>query len=168
MVPFKNVCWARPCSPCTHDYWDISYQNSAWFIILNGEDSQLVDSFSPLLGNETASLNKSESCLNNVKSLMTSNKLKFNDDETEAMIIAPPSRQQKSQLTHLTIGKSLIPFSPFVKNLGGVIDFSLTTETQVNFLCETCLFQLRNIGSVRHLLTTEVEGVVASTGTTYM
>ncbi len=125
------------------------------------DDSQLNKAFKPAASEELDALEQMTSCTADIKTWMCSNRLKLNDDKTEAMIIGPKSRLAKVESTHITIGESSIPFSKSVKNLGILLDSNMSMEPQVDDLCRKCLFHLKNIGSIRHLITEDAAATLA-------
>lgn len=101
-------------------------------------------------------LSRLEMCIDEIRSWMTSCKLKINDSKTEFMILS--TKQLKCLFDELVfkIGDSIISPSSKVKNLGVVIDSQLAMDAQVSAICRSAYFQLHNIGSIRKYLTTEV------------
>ena len=92
-----------------------------------------------------------EQCANDIKSWMSSNKLKLNDDKTEVILFKPP-RAGSINIDKITIGTTKITNSNVVRNLGVKLDSALSMESQVNGVCQSANFQLRNIGKIRHLI----------------
>ncbi|XP_070194477.1 uncharacterized protein [Littorina saxatilis] len=91
-----------------------------------------------------------------VKSLMTFNKLKLNDEKTEVMAASSPRMSTSIQLPEsITIGNAVVPFSVSVKNLGVTLDSHLTMHAQVQTTTRAVNFELRRIGSIRHYLSEE-------------
>ena len=72
---------------------------------------------------------------------MDSNKLRLNDDKTEALVVGTRPRTSVSCDEHLGIGSSPIPFQPKVK--------SLTTLA----VCRSAYLELRRINAIRAFLT---------------
>ena len=94
---------------------------------------------------------------------MTVNELKLNDDKTEVMIIS--SSRMSTALSipdSFDIGNASVPFSNTVKNLGVTLDCHLSLKTHVLNLVRTANFELRRIGSIRSLLTTEATATLVS------
>ena len=60
------------------------------------------------------------------------------------------------------IGNASVPFSDTVKNLGVTLDCHLSLKTHVLNLVRTANFELRRIGSIRSLLTTEAAATLVS------
>ena len=102
-------------------------------------------------------------CIDDIKDWMTANKLKLNDDKTEVMIIS--SSRMSTALSipdSFDIGNASVPFSDTVKNLGVTLDCHLSLKTHVLNLVRTANFELRRIGSIRSLLTTEATATLVS------
>ena len=97
-----------------------------------------------------------QECIYGVKVWMSSNKLKLNDDKTEAMIV-PPQRMSASlpMPDSLTVGTSNEMLSKSVKTLGVMLDTHLTMKNKVLNLARTANFDLRRIDSIRHYLSVE-------------
>ena len=81
---------------------------------------------------------------------MSSNKLKLNDDNTEALIVSS-QRMSTSlpMLDSLTVGTSNVMFSQSVKTLDVILD---TMKNQIINLVRTANSELRRINSIRHYL----------------
>ena len=92
---------------------------------------------------------------------MESNKLKFNDEKTEAMVGGSRSRTSHSGTGHLEIGSSLISFQPNVNDLGVVLESGLTTCDHISSVCCSAYLELRRIGSTCSFLTVEAAAELA-------
>ena len=102
-------------------------------------------------------------CIDDIKDWMTDNKLKLNDDKTEVMLIS--SSRMSTALSipgSFDIGNASVPFSDTVKNLGVTLDCHLSLKTHVLNLVRTANFELRRIGSIRSLLSTEATATLVS------
>ena len=102
----------------------------------------------------SVSMKKMEHCINEISQWMANNKLKLNDSKTELLIVRN-KHLQGVNLPSLCIGGSTIQATPLVRNLGCVFDQSLSMVSQVNSLTKSCYYHLRNIGTIRKLLTKE-------------
>ncbi len=116
------------------------------------DDTQLMKTFRA--ENILAALGHISDCTLDIKSWMTSRKLKLNDEKTEAILIGTKHNLRAVTETSLTVGQSSISFSPKVKSLGVVIDSNLTMEAHVDHLCRSCYFHLRAIGQLRNNIST--------------
>jgi hypothetical protein len=117
------------------------------------DDTQLFNSAPPadfdLVSRQT------ERCVLRVRCWMESNKLKLNDEKTEAMVVGSRSRTSVLDTGHLAIGGSSISFQPKVRDLGVVLDARLTMKDHISSVCRSAYLELRRIASVRPFLTTE-------------
>ena len=86
---------------------------------------------------------------------MESNKLKLNEEKTEAMVVGSRSRTSVSSTGHLEIGSSLISFQPNVKDLRVVPDSGPTMCYHITSVFRSAFLELRRIGSIHPFLTVE-------------
>ena len=63
---------------------------------------------------------------------MTSNKLKLNNDKTEAFVVGSRRRVSVSQDSHLKVGSHGISFKSHVKSLGVYIDATLSMDKHID------------------------------------
>ena len=71
-------------------------------------------------------------CIDDINDWMTDNKLKFNDDKTEVMVIASSRMSTALSIPEsFDIGSASVPFSDIVKNLGVTLDCHLSLKTHV-------------------------------------
>ena len=73
-----------------------------------------------------------QKCIDDIKSWMTLNKLKLNDDKTEAMITFSGRKSRSLSFSFpdmITVGCASVPLSDSVKNLGVTLDCHLTMKT---------------------------------------
>jgi hypothetical protein len=115
------------------------------------DDTQLYNSSHP--DHIQSLLSSIESCIVDVKTWMSLNKLQLNDSKTEALLIDCTGRIDQS--IHLSIGQSQISFSESVRNLGVMFDNKLSMKDHVNKVCQLAYVELRKISTIRHYLTTE-------------
>ena len=81
--------------------------------------------------------------------------LKLYQDKTEVIIFHPKHRANPFADMSLTIDNCALPLATQVRNLGVNQDCHLTMEAQVNTICRSCYFHLRNISSIRQYITTD-------------
>lgn len=125
------------------------------------DDTQLYLSFKPGDDNQQH-LNVMETCLTDIQKWMSSNLLKLNSDKTEVMIFSP---KHKSKLTaDLSVHIGGIDISPTtsVRNLGVILDTTLSMENQVKAVCKSAYAQLRSIGHIRRCLTMDASKKVVN------
>ena len=94
--------------------------------------------------------NNLEQCLNDVKNWMIDNKLKFNDDKTEVMLINP--KCYAIEQDHIKIGNEKIFFSENAKNLGFNLDHNLSIDFHVKNLSKVIYLEIRNCSPIPQLL----------------
>ena len=84
---------------------------------------------------------------------MLENKLKLNDDKTEAVLCSSSFKCLPSTIpTSLTVGSIDIPFSSTARNLGFHFSRDMSISTHVQTVCRKAYIDLRRISSIRHLL----------------
>ena len=91
-----------------------------------------------------------------IKTWMTENQLKLNDDKTEALLFPFSSSLKPSTVPHpdsITLGSHNIPFSDSARNLGFILDSELSMKKHVIKICQTAYFELKRISSIRRFLT---------------
>lgn len=93
-----------------------------------------------------------EACVLDVGRWMDKNMLKLNQDKTELIAFTSTHRNKSIEDLDLAIGNSRVSVTPFVKNLGVIMDRNLTMEKQVNAISKSCYYQIRNIGQIRQYI----------------
>ena len=98
-----------------------------------------------------------------VKSWMTSNSLKLNDDKTEVMLVSSPQMAAKINVPDtMAVGNATVPFSRTVRNLGVTLDNHLEMIDHVKQLARTCNYHLRRLSSIRRYLTPDCAATLVS------
>jgi len=92
-----------------------------------------------------------ESCVQAIQMWMTSNRLKLNSDKTELLILNARHRPSPP-LNSVYACEELVAASESVKNLGVWFDNSLSMRKQVNHICKTAFYHLRNLATIRKYL----------------
>ena len=82
---------------------------------------------------------------------MTANKLKLNSGKTELLVLNARHRPSPP-LKCIHAGTELIQASGSAKNIGVWFDDTLSMNKQVNTICKTAFYHLRNIATVRKFL----------------
>lgn len=120
------------------------------------DDTQIYISFSASDTSEASNrLIKLQNCIHDIRSWMTHNKLKLNDDKTEFLVISSPYYQNSFTKTHLRIGNTIISPSKTARNLGVMFDNVLNMNDHITSICKSASFQLYKIGKIRNYLTQE-------------
>ena len=100
-----------------------------------------------------------EQCANDLKDWMLSNKLKLNDDKTEAMLFINNKHHMNvinDKDMILNVNGHQITMSKTLRNLGVIMDPNMTMSSQIGNLCRTLRLQLKKIASIRSYLPTSV------------
>ena len=106
-------------------------------------------------------ISKVESCCDEIRAWMHINKLKLNEDKTEALLIGPASRRDRIPITSVKVGDAQICFSDTVKTLGVILDSDLSMQEQISTIVKTCFFHIRSLSKARPYLTEKAAGQVA-------
>lgn len=94
-----------------------------------------------------------QSCTDDIKSWMSNNQLKLNDEKTEALLLFHKLSNSITMPPGIRVGSSEIPFSEKARNLGFIFDSKLTMKQHVTSVCQTAFYELRRISLVRRYLT---------------
>jgi hypothetical protein len=94
---------------------------------------------------------------------MNLNKLLLNPSKTEFLLIGTkPQRLKFSNITSLTLGDTIIPVSSSARNLGFIFDSDLSFSKQINSVCKSCHYHIRDLRRIRHLLSPSVAITLAN------
>ena len=86
---------------------------------------------------------------------MSGNKLKLNNDKTEALVVGFRRGVSVSQDSHVRVGSHGISFKSHVKTLGVYIDATLSMAKHIDHIGRSAHLEIRRISSVRHFLTSK-------------
>ena len=120
---------------------------------LFADDTQLQKSAS--LSEVTSLTKELNACTDDIKTWMTENQLKLNDDKTEALLFPFSYSLKPSTVPSLTRLLLALTISPSL-NLSGTLDSFLTQlsmKKHVIKICQTAYFELKRISSIRRFLT---------------
>jgi len=111
------------------------------------DDIQLYSLCTPTLPPQT---DKISACVRDIKDWLNSNFLKLNMDKTEIIFIGTPSLTSNIS-TNFTceIAGSHIKTSNTVKNLGVIIDSTLSFQSHITSITKSAFFHLRRIAQLR-------------------
>ena len=84
---------------------------------------------------------------------MSCNRLKLNEDKTEALKMGTKAKCKSIKCEGIKVGNNDIPFKPHVKNLGVYLDSHLDMTRQFSHICSTSYLEIRRLGKIRKLLT---------------
>ena len=76
---------------------------------------------------------------------MTANRLKLNNDKTEALVVGSRRRVSVSQDSHLRVGSHDISFKSHVKSLGVYIDATLSMAKHIDHMCRSVYLEISRI-----------------------
>ena len=117
------------------------------------DDTQLYNSDTP---EHISSLtNITSECFLDIQSWMTKNKLQLNGSKTEAMLVGTQHKLSKTNVEQFKLGQNSIPLASSVKNLGVILDKTLSMQSFVSSTTQSCFFHLYRISTIRKYLTTE-------------
>ena len=121
---------------------------------LYADDTQLNISFKPgdSVSRQTA-ISQVEACIKDIKTWMTNNLLKLNDDKTERIIIT--TNETTSHQEDIVINIGDLPIAPSMeppRNLGILVDSTCCFNDHVNKICQNINYQLYSIGKIRKYL----------------
>jgi hypothetical protein len=120
------------------------------------DDEQLILSFKPGLQESNAqSVLKMERCIDEVRKFLYENKLSNNSDKTEFILIGSKHNLNKLHFDSLNVDGMAIKSADKVRNLGVILDKTMTMEPQVRNMCKKAFFNIRNIASIRKSLSKE-------------
>ena len=83
---------------------------------------------------------------------MILNKLKINDAKTEFIVFRSPMPKHDLSDLSVNVGGNLIKPSVQVRDLGVILDQTLSFNDNISAICQSTHFHIRNIGSIRNLL----------------
>ena len=92
-----------------------------------------------------------ELCLLDLRNWMTINKLKLNTDKTELAVFCSKFRA-KPDLFSIKVGNQIIHPKKSLKNIGAIFDETVSMLPQVNSICKSAFFHIRNISRIRKYL----------------
>ena len=115
------------------------------------DDTQLQVSVSP--PNIQLAISTLETCLSDIQTWMLENKLKLNNDKTEALLVRASSKSLSVfKPTTISVCGCEISFSSSARNLGFYI---MSVELHIKNVCRSAYSELRRIGTIRHLLSVD-------------
>ncbi len=91
-------------------------------------------------------------CAKDVKSFLTFNKIKQNDDKTEFLIIGTPAQLKKVNFKDIHICEVDVSSSEQASNLGIIVDKEMNSEAQINNISKAGYYHVRNLAAIRNTL----------------
>ena len=165
-----------PQGSCLGPLLFIIYSSKLFEVIKNhlpdahayADDTQLYISFKPdSTACELEAVTALQNCIADIKTWMTVDKLKLNDDKTEFLIIGTRAQLEKINITELRMGQVMVSSVSNARNLGTWFDNILSMETAINKTCQSVIYHLHNIRRIKRFLCFEdrktiVQAVVMS------
>jgi len=96
-----------------------------------------------------------EACIEHIAIWINSDMLKLNKDNKKFIVFSSKQHVKKSEDLSIKVGSSDINYSMSEINLGLILDNTLGMEKQVNTICKSCYYQIRNIGLIRKYINDE-------------
>ena len=121
---------------------------------LYADDTQIYLSFDPC-SDLSDSISKIQNCIKELTDWMSKNSLKLNEDKTELLVITSPRLRHHLGDVVFTISDHIIDDKRAVKNLGYMMNNSGTMVDNINAICRSAFYHLKNISAIRHLLSEE-------------
>ena len=118
------------------------------------DDTQLYVSFMNSDHNERiAAVTQLNDCIRDVRTWLTRNMLKLNDEKTEMILFTSKHGLKSQSNITVTVGEQQQLQSSSVRDLGVIYDQHLNMSQRVHSVCRTGYYHLRNIGRIRRYLT---------------
>ena len=91
-------------------------------------------------------------CVTELKNWMTINKLQLNEEKTEVVVFSPRNKPRPN-ITTISVCGSVIPVTLSARNIGVILDSSLSMAKHVSNVCSVSMFHLRRIAAIRDYIT---------------
>ena len=120
---------------------------------LYADDTQLYIAFKPIDNcSKEEAIRRIQNCVADIKSWMTENLLKLNDDKTEILVIT--SRNLASRVSDINVKFEDVEITPgnCIRNLGVMFDNTCSMEQQINNICKKGYWQLYQLSQIRKYL----------------
>jgi hypothetical protein len=125
------------------------------------DDHQLIKQFIIAL-KFTALGDDIRNCLNVIAEWMIEFFLCLNQTKTKIMVVAPPAVKEKIIISGVILEDSCIRFVESAKNLGIIIDSTLSFEEQIRKLVKSCFITIRQLSKVKVFLSQQQLQILVS------
>ena len=116
---------------------------------LYADDNQISVSFKPsAAGEPSTSKQRIESCIHDVNNWMSANRLMLNHDKTELLVLQARSSSAGILLESIFVCSDAIYPLNSVKNKGAWFDTVMSMDKQINSICQSAFYHLRNIAQI--------------------
>ena len=116
------------------------------------DDLQILITFDLNIDSLLDAIRRLEECIAEIKTWMTANYLKVNDDKSEFMPVVPRSAAHLLEGLTISIGEVRVSAVKNVRNLGVYLDCHLDMSHNVAILLKSCYFRMYHIGQIRKFL----------------
>ena len=100
-----------------------------------------------------------EECLSGINKWMSFNRLKLNKDKTQLLYLFSKNNPQQS-LPPLCFGTDIIKPSPHARNIGAILDSTMSMLPHVNNVCTSAFYHLCTISRKRKYLSTQTTEIL--------
>ena len=107
---------------------------------LYADDTQLYLPFDPQ--NSKIAMQRMEACIAEIKSWMARNFLKLNDDKTEFIMFGSKFDLGEVSEWTVSVGNEEVLPSVTVRNIGAMLDSTLTMKSHINSITKSCYIKL--------------------------
>ena len=107
------------------------------------DDIQIYVSFK--CDDPSQALDKSNVCISDIRRWMILNKLKMNDAKTEFIVFRSPLLKHDLSDLSVNVGGNLIKPSVKVRDLGVILDQTLSFDDHISAICQSAHFHIMNI-----------------------
>ncbi len=97
-----------------------------------------------------------QECVSAIGDWMTKNMLKLNKDKTEFIVFGTPQQKAKVDLSSIHIYGCDIQAVEKVKNLGVILDSSMSMNNQTKAVKKSAFYQIRNLRTIRAYLSADI------------
>jgi hypothetical protein len=125
------------------------------------DDHQLIKQFNLAL-KFTALGDDIRHCMDVISEWMNEHFLCLNQSKTKILIVAPPSIKEKIVIKGIVMSDTCIRFVDSAKNLGVIIDSTLSFEEQIEKVVKTCFMTIRQLSNIKKYLTQQHLQTLAS------
>ena len=117
------------------------------------DDTQIYCSFKPEDVEKACSI--VEQCLSDIRQWMAANYLCLNDSKTEVIVFGSTHNLAKLPEVSLSIGEAIVTEVSEVRNLGAMLDKSLSMVQHISATCRSAWFHLRKIKQIKQYIDPE-------------
>ena len=117
------------------------------------DDIQLFVSFKPNQADAARTLRNLEACANDIHDWLSSHSLKLNHAKSEFLLFGSKTQLNKIDVNSIAVAGNDINVSQSCRNLGIMFDSNMTMSDQIQSVCKSVRYQLRNLGFIRNYLT---------------